>query len=271
MLVPDSWFLIRAGFLDICLQKERQKSPHPLHFNPQYHHRHRRQHRRQTPMRLWTWRSPRRALERAFIVFPWGCMAWVSSLQLPRLLNCCPQASWCRGPSSHTERSFRRIWARCPHQQASSLNKVQRLINSFSETKHTLFHFIQTSWTLSDFPRPRLEFRGLRREAEVMYTSPESEGHYVAGKLGLPSSPGMTQGKEGLISPDKHHPHFPLHMYALSGSHLASSKSHRDEPSFSSGKEEADLVTCQSKSRRTEMLRVQTVVSYFLEVLCTPS
>ncbi|XP_021927831.1 transcription factor SOX-5-like isoform X2 [Zootermopsis nevadensis] len=66
-----------------------------------------------------------------------------------------------------------------------------------------------------------------------------------AGKLGLPSSPGMTQGKEGLISPDKHHPHFPLHMYALSGSHLASSKSHRDEPSFSSGKEEADLVTCQ--------------------------
>lgn len=74
-----------------------------------------------------------------------------------------------------------------------------------------------------------------------------SEAHYVAGKLGLPPSPGMTQGKEGLMSPEKHHPHFPLHMYALSGSHLASSKSHRDEPSFSTSKEEADLVTCQSK------------------------
>jgi len=70
---------------------------------------------------------------------------------------------------------------------------------------------------------------------------------YVAGKLGLPSSPSVTQGKEGLISPEKHHPHFPLHMYALSGSHLTSSKSHRDEPPFSSAKEEADLVTCQSK------------------------
>jgi hypothetical protein len=70
---------------------------------------------------------------------------------------------------------------------------------------------------------------------------------YVAGKLGLPSSPGVTQGKEGLISPEKHHPHFPLHMYALSGSHLTTSKSHRDEPPFSSAKEEADLVTCQSK------------------------
>ncbi|XP_023719482.1 transcription factor SOX-5 [Cryptotermes secundus] len=65
-----------------------------------------------------------------------------------------------------------------------------------------------------------------------------------AGKLGLPSSPGMTQGKEGLISPEKHHPHFPLHMYALPGSHLTSSKSHRDEPLFSSSKDEADLVTC---------------------------
>jgi hypothetical protein len=56
----------------------------------------------------------------------------------------------------------------------------------------------------------------------------------------------MTQGKEGLISPEKHHPHFPLHMYALPGSHLTS-KSHRDEPLFSSSKDEADLVTCPSK------------------------
>ncbi|KAJ4451135.1 hypothetical protein ANN_02576 [Periplaneta americana] len=64
-----------------------------------------------------------------------------------------------------------------------------------------------------------------------------------AGKLGLPSSPGMTQGKEGLISPEKH-PHFPLHMYALSGSHLGSSKS-RDESPFSSGKDDTELVNCQ--------------------------
>jgi hypothetical protein len=94
--------------------------------------------------------------------------------------------------------------------------------------------------------------------ALVCTEDPGSEGHYVAGKLGLPPGPGMTQGKEGLISPEKHHPHFPLHMYALSGSHLTSSKSHRDEPAFSSSKEEADLVTCQSKLWSWLMLCVQT-------------
>ncbi|KAJ9599072.1 hypothetical protein L9F63_010464, partial [Diploptera punctata] len=66
-----------------------------------------------------------------------------------------------------------------------------------------------------------------------------------AGKLGLPPSPGMAQGKESLISQDKHHPHFPLHMYAHPGSLLTSPKPHRDEASLNSSKEEADFVTCQ--------------------------
>ncbi|PSN40400.1 hypothetical protein C0J52_18168 [Blattella germanica] len=66
-----------------------------------------------------------------------------------------------------------------------------------------------------------------------------------AGKLGLPPSPGLTQSKEGLISPEKHHPHFPLHMYAHPGPLLTTSKSHRDETPLSSSKDETDFVACQ--------------------------
>ena len=67
-----------------------------------------------------------------------------------------------------------------------------------------------------------------------------------AGKLGIPPSPGMAQGKDSLISQDKHHPHFPLHMYAHPGSLLTSPKPHRDEPSLSSSKDD-DFVTCPSE------------------------
>ncbi|XP_066999238.1 transcription factor Sox-13 [Anabrus simplex] len=63
------------------------------------------------------------------------------------------------------------------------------------------------------------------------------------GKLGLPTSQGLVQGKDSLISPEKHHP-FPLHMY-MPSSHLGSTKS-RDEPPLGASKEETDfMAACQ--------------------------
>ncbi|KAJ8878882.1 hypothetical protein PR048_019481 [Dryococelus australis] len=70
-----------------------------------------------------------------------------------------------------------------------------------------------------------------------------------AGKLGITTSQGMPQTKEGLMSPDKH-PHFPLHMYGLPTPHLPSPKSHREEQPLGSSKDESDfMAACQSSYR----------------------
>ncbi|GLH01934.1 Transcription factor Sox-6, partial [Gryllus bimaculatus] len=62
------------------------------------------------------------------------------------------------------------------------------------------------------------------------------------GKLGLPSQ-GLVQGKDGLISPEKH-PHFPLHMY-MPGSHVNPSKTHRDDPPLGAKDEQDFMTACQ--------------------------